>query len=56
MPKVPKITSLQYLCKYLKESKKDEVDFLHAHKRQRFLQIDTFILDVCGQACPSHPK
>ena len=26
---------------------KDEVDFLHADKRQRFLQIDTVILGVC---------
>ena len=27
-----------------------------AHKRQRFLQIDSIILDVCGQTCPNYPK
>ena len=60
MPKVPKTTSLQSLCnmkdKYFKENMKDEVDFLPADERQRFLQSDTSILDVCGQACPSYPK
>ena len=35
---------------------KDEVDFLSADKSQKFLQIDTIILDVCGQACPNYPK
>ena len=28
----------------------DEVDFWHADKHQRFLQIDTTMLGVCGQA------
>ena len=37
---------------YLKENKKDEVDFLLADKRQMFLQIDAVILGVCGQSCP----
>ena len=46
------MTSLQYL----KESVKDEVDFLCADKLQRFLQIDTIILGLCGQACPNYPK
>ena len=40
MPKVSKTANLQYL----KETVKDEVDFLPADKRQRFLQIDTIIL------------
>ena len=35
---------------------KDEVDFLPADKRQRFLQIDTITLGGCGQACPSYTK
>ena len=35
---------------------KDEVDFLHADKRQRFLQIDTIILGVCGQTYHNYPK
>ena len=35
---------------------KDEVDFLLADKPQRFLQIDTITLDVCGQPCPNYPK
>ena len=52
MPKVPKITTLQYL----QENLKDEVGFLPADKHQRFLQINTIILDVCGQACLSYPK
>ena len=34
---------------YLKEKVTDEVDFLHADKHERFLQIDTIILGVCGQ-------
>ena len=32
---------------YLKENMNDEINFLDKH--QRFLQIDTFILGVCGQ-------
>ena len=34
----------------------DKVDFLPADNRQRFLQIYTIILGVCGQACPNYPK
>ena len=57
MPKVPKTTDLQYLRnKYVKESVKDEVDYLPADKHQRFLQSDTIILSVYGQACPYYPK
>ena len=57
MLKVPKTTGLQYLCnKYVKENVKDEVDFLPADKRWRFLQNDTIILGVYGQACPYYPK
>ena len=41
---------------YLKENKKDEVDFLPADKCWRFFQIDTIILGVCGQACPNYLK
>ena len=41
--------SLQYLNKNMK----DEVDFLPADIWQRFLQIDTNILSVCGQGCPT---
>ena len=41
---------------YFKESVKDEVDLLPAVKHQRFLQIDTIILGVCGQASPSYRK
>ena len=36
---------------YRKENVKDEVDFSPADKRQRFLQGDTAILGVYGQAC-----
>ena len=38
---------------YLEENVKDEVVFLPVEKRQRLLQIDTIILDMCGQACPN---
>ena len=41
---------------YFKENVKDEVDLLPADKRQKFLQSDTIILDVCGQASPNYPK
>ena len=39
---------------YLKEKIKDEGDFLD--KRQRFLQVNTIILVVCGQARPDYSK
>ena len=39
-----------------KENRKNEVDFLLADKHQRFLQIDTIVLGVCGHACPSYSK
>ena len=41
---------------YLEENVKDEVEFLSEGKHERFLQIDTIILDVCDQACPNYPK
>ena len=41
---------------YLEKDVRNEVDFLLAEKHQIFLQIDTVILDVCGQACLSYPK
>ena len=57
MPKLLKATGLQYLCnKYVKENMKDKVDFLPADKRLRFLQSNTIILEVYGQACPYYPK
>ena len=56
MPKVPKTTGLQHLCnKYIKENVKDEVDYLPADKHWRFLQSDTVIVGVYGQACPYYP-
>ena len=53
--------STQYIkftisLQYLKENWKNEVDFSPADKRQRFLQSDTIILGVCGQACLNYPK
>ena len=41
---------------YPKENKKNEVDFLPADKYQRFSEIDTVILCVCGQACTNYLK
>ena len=41
---------------YLKENGKNEVEFLLADKHQRFLQIDTIVLGVSGQACPDYSK
>ena len=41
---------------YFKENVTDEVDFLPAVKNQRFLQIDTINLGVCGQASPRYRK
>ena len=46
IPKVPKITNLQYL----KENVKDEVIFLPEDQYLRSLQRDTIILS--HQACP----
>ena len=52
MLKVPKMTGLHHI----KENVKGEVDFLPTDKYERFLQIDTIILGVCGQACPIYLK
>ena len=41
---------------YVKQNVKDEVELLPAGKRRRFLQTNTIILGVCGQACPYYPK
>ena len=41
---------------YVKENVKDEVDFLSADKRRRFLKSDTIILGVYSKACPYYPK
>ena len=53
MPKESKLTGSQYICdKYVK----DEVEFLSTDKRQMFLQSDTIILRVYGQAYPYYWK
>ena len=52
---VPKIWSLHIFAISLKIMR-DEADFFPADTRQRFLEIDTIILGVCGQACPCYPK
>ena len=46
------VISLQYL----KKEERDEVDFLHADRRQTFMQVDPINLAGHGQACPSYPK
>ena len=57
MPKVSKTIGLQCLCnEFVKEDVKDEVDFLPADKRRRFLQSDTIILSVYGQVYPYYSK
>ena len=42
MPKLPKKTSLLFLCN--KKEVSDETDFLHANKHESLLQIDTMTL------------
>ena len=37
---------------YLKENLKNEFVFLHADNHQKFLEIDTIKLSVCGKPCP----
>ena len=49
-------TKFAIYFQYLKENGKDEVNFLPADKRQGFLQNDTIILGLYGQACPNYPK
>ena len=44
MPKLPKITSLLFLCSY-KKKVSDEVDFLHVDNHESSLQIDSMIFD-----------
>ena len=34
----------------------DEVDFLHADKRKKVLQVDSITLGKNSQACPKYPK
>ena len=48
-PKYPK--QQVYNIFEISQRKCDELDFLPADKPQRFLQSDTVILGVCGQAC-----
>ena len=40
MPKLPKITSLQWLYNILKKEVRYEVDFFHADKNKSVLQVD----------------
>ena len=35
---------------------KEKVDFLPADNHKRFVQIDTIILGLCGEACPNYLK
>ena len=44
MPKIPKTRT------YLQKNMGDEVDFLPADKRKKFLQVDSISLGVCSQA------
>ena len=48
---ITKNNSFKISSQNLKEDVKVEVEFLPADKPQRFLQIDTVILGVCGRAC-----
>ena len=41
---------------YVKENVRNEVDYLLADKRRRFLQSDTISSGTCGQVCPYYPK
>ena len=50
--KAPQITNLQYL----KKNVNDEVDVLSGNEHRRFLQIDTIILGMRGQASPNYPN
>ena len=44
MPKLPKITSLLFLCNILRKKWVMKLIFLHADKHKSLLQIDTMIL------------
>ena len=54
MSKLPKITSLLFLCNILKQNVSDEIYFLHAGKHQSLLQIDNMI--SMGQEWSRIPK
>ena len=41
---------------YLKKNVNDEVDVLSGNEHRRFLQIDTIILGMRGQASPNYPN
>ena len=56
IPKVPEITSLQYLQNFQKEAW-EKFRFLHEDKYQSFQQTDTFIFSGHSQLiCPMYPK
>ena len=42
--------------RYLKKEMSCKVDFLHAHKHESFLHIDSMIFDGDCQAFPKFPK
>ena len=52
MPKVPKITSLQYFKKEVKE----KYDFLHEDKYQSFLQAGSIVITGHSQIYQKYPK
>ena len=56
MPKLPKVTSLLFLCNFFKKEASDEVDFLYVDKHESFPQIDSVIFERNGQAFPKFPK
>ena len=41
---------------YLKKNVNNEVDVLSGNEHRRFLQIDTIVLGMRGQACPNYPN
>ena len=53
MPKVPKITSLQYLGN---REVRDKFIFLHEDKHQRLFEGDTLAFGGHSQAFPERPK
>ena len=55
MPKVSKVTSLQYYCN-ISRKVKDKYDFLHGDKHQNFLQSGVIVSIGHSHSCPKYSK
>ena len=56
MPKVPKVTSLEYKIFLRQKRERGKVIFLHENKHQALQQVDAINFGGYRQSCPNYPK